>query len=238
MVVQFLRAGRVLRPEYFCCVDHIYRVRCITACIGGSTDNAAYLAWSPDIAIKEILTRVAASSKSLCMSRGRKKVPDGLLSISDPTLVAQAATDLSLAVNDKCDELARRLLGLPRDRDGDRTEKSDRSEDRLRLELTKLQILRLAHMDLGAAVAAARLVGATWEQVGIACGSSKQAAYERWHRVVKEFELARRRADQRPIDALDQYDPAGMASLEFVLQRLVTAARTPVREETTRDRGR
>ncbi|GAM51372.1 hypothetical protein ACFOS0_24705 [Nocardia seriolae] len=167
------------------------------------------------------------------MPKGRSRSSDERLRTPEAALIARAAADLGLAMNDKCDELARRLLAQTRNDEmpgsGSGQKDTEQSHDELHLELTKLRIRHVANMDLGGAVAAARLVGATWEQVGGACGASKQAAYERWHKVVKEFELARLKAEQRPVDALDQYDPDGlvmgealynMAPLEAVLQRL------------------
>ncbi|MFJ2668735.1 hypothetical protein ACIO14_30750 [Nocardia fluminea] len=85
------------------------------------------------------------------------------------------------------------------------------------MELTKLRIRRAANVDLGGAVIAARIAGATWEQVGAAVGSSRQAAFERWGKAVKAFEEARRQANRMPEDVLDRFDPAGRVS-QFVIE--------------------
>lgn len=135
----------------------------------------------------------------------------------DVNAVAQAAVELGLAMNDKCDQLAKKLLGVVEIDPNAPTEEvkmeTERSYSVVELELTKLRVRHLARMDIGGAVAAARMAGATWEQVGTACGSSKQAAYERWHKIVREFENARVKARQRPVDAVDQYIPAGAKRL-------------------------
>ncbi|MEV0080529.1 hypothetical protein AB0H58_29320 [Nocardia neocaledoniensis] len=85
------------------------------------------------------------------------------------------------------------------------------------LELTKLRIRRAANVDLGGAVTAARIAGATWHEVGNAVGSSRQAAFERWGKSVKAFDEARRQADRLPEDVLDRYDPAGRVAT-FVVE--------------------
>jgi hypothetical protein len=156
------------------------------------------------------------------MTKRQPKGLDPLLQTPDAQAIANAATVLGLAMIDKCDELAKKLLGQFTN-DPDLSSDGAGSVERfhgLHLELTKLRIRCAANMDLGGAVAAARFAGATWEQVGAACGTSKQAAYERWRKVVKEFEDARRRAEHRPVDALDLYDPAGEHSVSALLDVL------------------
>lgn len=145
------------------------------------------------------------------MASKHSEATAGVIEPFDDQAIARAAAQLELAINDKCEELARELTGsLLNNAEWGLCNNSGnpgQRSDQLQLELTKLRIRYVANTELGAAVAAARLAGATWSQVGNACGSSKQAAYERWHKVVKKFEQARHAAERRPIDPLDQYDP-------------------------------
>ncbi|QIS02355.1 hypothetical protein F5X71_08480 [Nocardia brasiliensis] len=150
---------------------------------------------------------------------------DDLTRCPDDDEIAQAATDLELAMITKCSELATKLL-LGNATNSEDVSKlnagnnSDRSPTRLNLELTKLRILCKANMDVRGAVAAARFAGATWQQVGAACGKSKQAAYERWHKAVGELEITRRKTDHRPVDPLDEYDPGGMRPIAALYEQL------------------
>ncbi|MFD0362714.1 hypothetical protein ACFQZZ_14820 [Nocardia sp. GCM10030253] len=147
---------------------------------------------------------------------------DELVRMPNDQEVALAAEELGLAMVDKCDELAKKLFGqFTNDADSASQEiakNADRSRRELHLELTKLRIRRAANMDLGGAVIAARTAGATWEQVGAACRSSRQAAYERWHKVVRKFEDARRKAEQLPMSVRDQGDPGSKPPIDALYE--------------------
>ncbi|BCK56223.1 hypothetical protein NWFMUON74_39950 [Nocardia wallacei] len=146
------------------------------------------------------------------MTRRHGTAPGSPLPVPDDQAIAGAAAELNLAIGDKCDELAANLINTlaeTSDTASAAPPGAGQTPPRLHRELTKLRIRRAANADLGGAVADARLAGATWEQIGWACGCSKQAAYERWHTIVKKFEAARRATDQPRLDALDQYDPTG-----------------------------
>lgn len=54
--------------------------------------------------------------------------------------------------------------------------------------LVELRLTRQMGLDVGAAVVAARRAGVTWAQIGAACEVSRQGAYDRWHKAVKQDE--------------------------------------------------
>ncbi|MEV0063777.1 hypothetical protein [Nocardia sp. NPDC050718] len=129
--------------------------------------------------------------------------------------IAKVASELNLIFVAQCDRLARALLSESGAADFASPEQVSE------LELTKLRIRHRANVaDLSAAVAAARIAGATWAQVGQAVGSSRQAAFERWNKAVKAYENATREGDQIAEDVLDKYDPFGMKLSPTVAQFL------------------
>ncbi|MFD3593209.1 hypothetical protein ACFWU5_10815 [Nocardia sp. NPDC058640] len=130
--------------------------------------------------------------------------------------IARAASELNLLLIEHCDRLGKELLDDRFKFSGDGSRSSERRR-KLQLELTKLRIRRAANVDLGGAVTTARIAGATWEQVGKAVGTSRQAAFERWGKAVKAFEDARRQAGRMSEDVLDRFDPAGRVA-DFVIE--------------------
>ncbi|MGW6729917.1 hypothetical protein ACWF9G_28800 [Nocardia sp. NPDC055029] len=120
--------------------------------------------------------------------------------------IAKAASELNLLLIAQCDRLARALIA--------ETAAVDLASTRRAAELLELTKLRIRHRanvaDLSAAVAAARISGATWAQIGDAVGSSRQAAFERWSKAVRAYENATREESGVPEDVLDKYDPFGM----------------------------
>ncbi len=146
--------------------------------------------------------------------------------IPDDQAIASAAMKLSLVADEICTRLATELLGNVND-----TEKnSDRSSSRVRLELTKIRILRMAKMDFSGAAVTARLAGATWVQIGAACETTRQAAYLRWGEEVKQFQEARRIAQHHHLDVLDEYDPTGGRPIQALYQRLQATPTPPGRD--------
>lgn len=123
--------------------------------------------------------------------------------------IAEAASALNLLLIAHCDRLARALIAEAGPDD------SDRSSPQRSLKVLELTKLRIRHrtnvVDLSGPVAAARIAGATWAQIGDAVGTSRQAAYERWHKTVRAFENAARAAGIASEDVLDKYDPFGMS---------------------------
>ncbi|CAM4486702.1 hypothetical protein NONI108955_34260 [Nocardia ninae] len=126
--------------------------------------------------------------------------------------IAAAANWLNAEIRNICDEWATKLIN-------DAAELADMEApigdtpvtgDLLTLwELTKLRIRREAKVEHEHVVAAARAAGATWEQIGDACGITRQGAYDRWGKMVKE-----RESQPEPsfaVDPLDEYDPGGHA---------------------------
>lgn len=116
--------------------------------------------------------------------------------------LSQAAEFLRKTIRLECDRLAVDLVHRLDSRIGPippRGVKPPTSEARIVLELTKLRIRRLANVELERAVASAREAGATWADVGWACNISRQAAYDRWAKVVRHI--------SNPPDVLPAADP-------------------------------
>lgn len=88
----------------------------------------------------------------------------------------------------------------------------DTPEGRLRTTqeyLTRLKILKAANVDLERTVVEARAERITWEQIGEACGISRQGAYDRWGTAVKQTEQHREVAaqwwdDEQRLDVLEK----------------------------------
>ena len=67
---------------------------------------------------------------------------------------------------------------------------------------------RCYRVDLERAVLDARRNKVTWNEIGTACGVTRQAAYDRWGEAANRAEEARTKAAE-PLDVLDKYDPGG-----------------------------
>ncbi|MBF6209270.1 hypothetical protein IU483_35265 [Streptomyces gardneri] len=119
----------------------------------------------------------------------------------DHELHAQAAT-LTNLILDKARSLAEDLADQAIE--GHRLPTLTPKQRTTHIALTQLRLLRLVGFDLLGAVAMARKAGATWEQIGIIFGITRQAAYDRWHRQVSQL-LAEHETE--PVDPLDDYDP-------------------------------
>ncbi|WP_069167263.1 hypothetical protein [Nocardia altamirensis] len=126
--------------------------------------------------------------------------------------IAAAANWLNAEIRNICDEWATKLINDAAELVGAEAPIGDTpvTGDLLTLwELTKLRIRREAKVEHEHVVAAARAAGATWEQIGEACGITRQGACDRWGKMVKE-----RESQPDPsfaIDPLDEYDPGGHA---------------------------
>ncbi|WP_063048301.1 hypothetical protein [Nocardia arthritidis] len=141
---------------------------------------------------------------------GESPTPDSdqLILTPTPKAVALAAAQLNQEIRRKCDELAGDLLneaaklqGLPEPVGVEPLGGTLRTA----LELAKLRIRDQANVDVDGTVKSARESGATWEQIGSACGITRQAAYDRWGKMMKSI----RKATEAPKDPLEQYDPGG-----------------------------
>lgn len=118
--------------------------------------------------------------------------------------VALAASDLNVTIRQRCDELALELLNKAALKAGYSPveELPVFGARRIVLELAKLQIRTHAKVGgLNGTVVAARGAGATWEQIGSACGMSRQGAYDRWGKVVKDVSAQ----PNREPDPLEKY---------------------------------
>ncbi|MFC9437881.1 hypothetical protein [Nocardia sp. NPDC057030] len=129
--------------------------------------------------------------------------------------IADAASSLNAEIRNMCDDWATKLIN-----DAAKLAEMDApigdtpvTGDLLTLwELTKLRIRREAKVEHEHVVAAARAAGATWEQIGDACGITRQGAYDRWGKMVKERESQPEpQLAIGPLDPLDEYDPGGHA---------------------------
>ncbi|MFI1459082.1 hypothetical protein [Nocardia carnea] len=97
--------------------------------------------------------------------------------------IAKAVAQLTLDIHRKCDELAGQLLNEAAEQDGIARPVGIEpltGEIWIEFELTKLRIRHQANVDLELAAKSARSAGATWVQIGSACGVTRQAAYDRW----------------------------------------------------------
>jgi hypothetical protein len=71
-------------------------------------------------------------------------------------------------------------------------------------------------VDLERTVLEARDKQITWEQIGKACGVSRQGAYDRWGKAAKQTEQLRAFRevaadwdDEQRLDVLEKFDPGG-----------------------------
>ncbi|MGK8487087.1 hypothetical protein [Nocardia asiatica] len=122
--------------------------------------------------------------------------------------IARAAGQLNVTIKRRCDELAAELLNEAAHRQGHPTVIGAApvlGPLLVALELTKLRIRCEARVDYEGVVVSARAAGATWEQIGATCGISRQAAYDRWGKMVKQLTVEPEPAE----DPLEQYDPGG-----------------------------
>lgn len=87
--------------------------------------------------------------------------------------------ELRHVVTQKLNELADRMVDIPLagTSDWDTAEGQDRLR---RWCLLKVEIAIKAKVDATGSVLNARRFGATWTNIGEACGTTKQAAYDRW----------------------------------------------------------
>jgi hypothetical protein len=108
--------------------------------------------------------------------------------------ISKAADELRTAIALKCGELADQILGRPELGSPEWVAEQgakDTPEGRARLaewDLVKLRIYREAGTDPTGAAINARQHGASWADIGAACGTSRQAAHERWGHVTKDPE--------------------------------------------------
>lgn len=128
----------------------------------------------------------------------------------DESKVAGAVAQLTLYIHRKCDELAGQLLNDAAEKQG--LQKPVGAEPLagelwIEFELVKLRIRHQAKVELELAVKSARSAGATWEQIGSACGITRQAAHDRWGKLMRK---PLKQVAAQP-DVLDQFDPGGSA---------------------------
>jgi hypothetical protein len=145
-----------------------------------------------------------------------------LMNDPDDKTIAELAAKLNQTVYVKSAELAREVLKRPRKGTEEwrsEHEARDTPEGRLRTTqeyLTRLRILKAAKVDLERTVLEARDKQITWEQIGEACGVSRQGAYDRWGKAAKQTEQLRAfrevAADwerEQRLDAVEKFDPGG-----------------------------
>jgi hypothetical protein len=108
----------------------------------------------------------------------------------DDPAVRDAAAELRETITLKLGELADRTLRRPRPGTAQweaffaERDTADGLAEAAEWHLTKLRIARVADVDATGSVIGARRRGATWKQIGAACGISRQAAHDRWSRYV------------------------------------------------------
>jgi hypothetical protein len=151
--------------------------------------------------------------------QNRRDTTSELLNDPDDKTIAELAAKLNNTVYDKSAELAREVLKRPRTgTDEWRIEAEARNtpEGRLRTTqeyLTRLRILKAANVDLERTVLEARDKQITWEQIGEACQVSRQGAYDRWGKAMKQKEQLREVAAQwereQQLDVVEKFDPGG-----------------------------
>ncbi|MGF6888543.1 hypothetical protein ABIA39_007758 [Nocardia sp. GAS34] len=108
--------------------------------------------------------------------------------------IARAAGQLSVILRREIDKLAIELINESARRKGQPEPiglKQPSRRVRVALELTKLRIRHTAHVELVEAVVAARQAGATWAAIGLACGVSRQAAHDRWGKLLHATDEAK-----------------------------------------------
>jgi hypothetical protein len=106
--------------------------------------------------------------------------------MTDDDDVTRAADELRTIITRECGRLADEILGRPElgsdewiSEQG--TQGTPEGQARLReWQLTKVRIYRAADVDPTGAVINARENGATWQDIGDACGMARQSAFERW----------------------------------------------------------
>lgn len=124
-----------------------------------------------------------------------------LLITPDDDAISKLAAELKTTIYATCRELARRELRRPEygtDEWAAEISAPDTPERRKAVRhehLTRLRILRAARVDLERAVVDAR-AHLTWNEIGAACGMTRQAAYDRWGAAAKQQEQARQAADK------------------------------------------
>lgn len=97
--------------------------------------------------------------------------------------ITEAADDLRNAISLECAKLADQLLGRPEFASPEWLATHSQYElDTARREwhLVKIRILHSAGIAPTGDVLNARLYGATWQAIGDACGTTRQAAFDRW----------------------------------------------------------
>jgi hypothetical protein len=126
----------------------------------------------------------------------------------DDLTIARLASALNREIRSASLRLVREQLGRPQPGTEEwaaevRSDDSPEKRNATKLELmTHLRVLKAAHANLDRAVVDARLAGVTWAEVGAGCGMSRQGAYDRWGKFVKQVESARSAA-REPVDRGD-----------------------------------
>lgn len=147
-----------------------------------------------------------------------------------PSDLVWAVGELTASIRQWCDELATELLNRAALREGRPPPVGPELLDgqpRLLWELTKLRIRHQAKVDPLRAVGTARAAGATWQQIGAACDMTRQGAYDRWGKVVKQFLIE---MDSEP-PLLEKFDPGGQDRVDIGRRRRRTAREGRARDE-------
>jgi hypothetical protein len=104
----------------------------------------------------------------------------------DEAEIAKAADELRTAISLHVGRLADQILGRPELGTPEWREEFEARDTpegqpvRREWHLVKIQICREAKVDQTGDVINARRYGATWQAIGDACGTSRQAAFDRW----------------------------------------------------------
>lgn len=104
--------------------------------------------------------------------------------------ISNAAYELRAAIAEKVGDLADQILGRPEigspewkaEWDAQQANPERATASSREWHLVKLRICRAADVDMTGNVMNARRFGASWADIGEACGTSRQAAHERWSR--------------------------------------------------------
>lgn len=108
------------------------------------------------------------------------------------TEIAAAADDLYETMARRCAELADQILGRPKvGTDAWKAEHAtkDTPEGQAKIvewHLLKIQIYRRARVNPIGDVVNARQRGASWQAIADVCGISRQAAFDRWSKYLKQ----------------------------------------------------